>query len=279
MLRERDAYGAVNVRSFWTRRILRIWPLYFGILGVALVFHGSLRLSISELGLFAVFLGNLAPMLLTHHFPSAFIGALWTVSIEEQFYLSWPLIMRKLSRRGILAFAASLFFACLIARALAVALGASPVFLAQATCCRVDAIAVGLAISASGFRFQKSRAWLALVCSCTLVAMGAWVYLGGSVLSQIFAISIVGLACGGLLVATINSSAMRAQPMSYLGRISYGLYVFHEPGLLFARAIGFLVPVFGLLSTVGISIASYRYFERPFLSLKQRFEILPSRPI
>lgn len=284
LLRERESYGQVQVKAFLIRRILRIWPLYFGMLGLAFVLRKPLQLPLAQLGIFAVFLGNFAQVLLQSAIGSPVIGGLWTVSIEEQFYLSWPFVMRRLSRRDIVWFAVCLFLLCALSRALVllcVSGRAGGLLIVQGTFCRIDAIAVGLAISAWGFRLRHQ--WT-LPYAAAVVFAGWWMYgLGpglGSILGAVFAPSIVGIACGGLLLSAMNTPWMRWTPLCYLGRISYGLYVFHGPCLLIAKLIHApVVPIVGLLLTLGVAALSYQYFERPFLSLKQRFEMLPSRPI
>ena len=86
LLREKDRNGTLDVRAFWIRRILRIWPLYFTMLAVAFILRAPLRESLLTLIGFALFAGNFAALFAT---PSPLIGALWSLSIEEQFYLPW----------------------------------------------------------------------------------------------------------------------------------------------------------------------------------------------
>ena len=100
LLREKERCGALNVQAFYVRRILRIWPLYFAFLAGALALRalgGVASISPTYLIAFAFFVGNFAQCWLPSQ-PSPGIGPLWSVSIEEQFYLTWPVILRPLSR-------------------------------------------------------------------------------------------------------------------------------------------------------------------------------------
>src|SRR5215471_1369228 len=96
LLRESELSGTLDVKSFYTRRILRIWPLYFFFLAVSAfvtprIIAGD-QLSVPYLLLFVFLLGNWACAL--RGFPSSTAAPLWSVSMEEQFYLAWPLILR-----------------------------------------------------------------------------------------------------------------------------------------------------------------------------------------
>ena len=117
LLREKDLMGTLDLRSFYIRRILRIWPLYFAFLALAVALqwivpgqHVTLRA-----GLWFSFLaGNW--FIVFHGFPSSVIFPLWSVSIEEQFYITWPAIVRKVNETGMMIFAGLLLVAATSAR-------------------------------------------------------------------------------------------------------------------------------------------------------------------
>jgi peptidoglycan/LPS O-acetylase OafA/YrhL len=98
----------------------------------------------------------------------------------------------------------------------------------------------------------------------------------------------VALGCTLLLIAVLREGAKPAKALVYLGRISYGLYVFHILGLLISD---YLVPdqtasleryalrvVVAFALTVTMAAISYRWIETPFLKMKQRFTYVLSRP-
>lgn len=112
------------------------------------------------------------------------------------------------------------------------------------------------------------------------------------VLGTLIGRPLVALAAAGLLVSVIGAPAagirvLVAPWLTYLGRISYGLYVYHAAGLFLAgRLFGthsvkqyaaFAATGFAL--TVAMSSLSYRWLETPFLRMKERFAVVRSRPI
>src|SRR5258708_34065163 len=110
LLRERELNGTVDLKAFYVRRLLRIWPLYFFLIGIAILisaFDRSQALGWMELLSFLLFAGNWIPVL--GYWPHALIlGPLWRVSFEEQFYLLWPVELRPASRKFIYGIAIGL---------------------------------------------------------------------------------------------------------------------------------------------------------------------------
>src|SRR5579864_2495432 len=98
LLRERAATGALDLRGFYVRRILRIWPLYLAFVAFAAVFAALVpgqHLPIKYVVGYSLLAGNW--IYAFYGLPASFATPLWTVSIEEQFYLAWPLALRKAS--------------------------------------------------------------------------------------------------------------------------------------------------------------------------------------
>jgi peptidoglycan/LPS O-acetylase OafA/YrhL len=107
LVQEKERLGKIDVLAFYARRILRIWPLYFVFLAGAFV---VVRFSWLYLATCALFIGNFGfywwgP-------PSLILSSLWSISVEEQFYIAWPLILRRLTERG-MVIAALVMWACL----------------------------------------------------------------------------------------------------------------------------------------------------------------------
>ena len=145
LLREKELVGALDVKSFYVRRILRIWPLYFFFLALAAAMHwfvpgqnmgwrAGLAFSALAGNWYIVFIG----------FPSSVIFPLWSVSIEEQFYLTWPLIVRRVSQMTMVAIAVGLLG---VATATRFYLGAHHRWESQVWCntlVQLDPIALGI---------------------------------------------------------------------------------------------------------------------------------------
>jgi peptidoglycan/LPS O-acetylase OafA/YrhL len=227
---------------------------------------------------------------------------LWSISVEEQFYLLWPLIARRVSlarMKYVLAGLLSLGYVSRILLVLAHTTGAAAEY---NTLARIDPIVLGIAVAL----FLRERpvnlsllSRLVLVGSC----LGVWFtvsFYGGlnapfataPALGTLLGRPAVAFAATGLLIAFIGAPASGAKiltnpVLTYLGRISYGLYVYHMAGLMFAKHIfgkdtasGHLARAsFGLLLTLLFSMASYRWLESPFLRLKDRFATVLARPV
>jgi peptidoglycan/LPS O-acetylase OafA/YrhL len=150
LMREREAFGRIDVKAFYLRRIFRIWPLYFAFLGSALaarLIYPGLNISWTYLVAFSLFVGNFAMCWLPAQ-PNDIIRPLWSVSIEEQFYLSWPLIVRHLSRSGVAIAAVVIWLASITVRLALALAGCSRLTIAYLTFVRLDPMACGLLISA-----------------------------------------------------------------------------------------------------------------------------------
>src|SRR6266568_5670873 len=97
LLREKEVRGVPDLKAFYIRRLLRIWPLYFFVIalaGLLSLFDRSQVLGWAYALSFLLFGGNWIMVL--RGFPQAStIGPLWSVSFEEQFYLFWPLVLRR----------------------------------------------------------------------------------------------------------------------------------------------------------------------------------------
>jgi peptidoglycan/LPS O-acetylase OafA/YrhL len=295
LLRERAARGSIDVASFYIRRILRIWPLYFAFLLLAppLMRHvlPDEHLPIRYLLALVLFYGNWAYVL--WGYPASVAAPLWSVSIEEQFYLCWPIIMRRWIHH--LAIVAMVLLAVSSAtRAWLVFHGAVHPQVWCNTLARLDPIAAGalLAIRVEHKPIALS-AWArsALLfsgCALLLTVTHYGDFVGEKVL---WTFPGVTLACTTLIVGTLgprqaSGRARIVRGLAYLGRISYGLYLFHwmfveifavqSRQTASARSASAMA---ALLATVLMASASYHFFERPFLRLKERFTRVRSRPV
>jgi peptidoglycan/LPS O-acetylase OafA/YrhL len=274
LLRERRSRGFIDVRAFYSRRILRIWPLYYValfILAPAMSMlpgeHLPWRYSLA----FGVFGGNWACA--AWGYPSSSFALLWSVSIEEQFYLVWPWLVRfgaTCLRRiayGMLAIAS------LTRVVLAIREVQHPGIWCN-TLARLDPIAGGalLACFLNGSvpRYSARSRFLRIGSGAMLlIASGAggsnagWPVLITYPLAAVASVAIIG----GVLGARLRTGA-------YLGKISYGLYVFHVAAMRLVPS-----PILAMPLTIAAAALSYRYLESPFLRLKNRFTPISKSPL
>jgi peptidoglycan/LPS O-acetylase OafA/YrhL len=301
LLRERNKTGNLDVRAFYLRRILRIWPLYFFFLGIAFLFpffDPSQQFGWKYLTGFSFLAGNWAVILLG--VPASVAHPLWSVSMEEQFYLCWPPLVKRVSTKGIVVCAILMLLISNLTRLiLYIFLHPKNQSIWFNTITRLDPIALGilLAVLVRAERIRLTGLGRLLVFCISCVGL-MFVSRYGELTQNLYRLSMVGLfgypvmalSCLGIVAGTVGISSRLTQnaALIYLGKISYGLYVYHLLGLWIAeRAFenlhgplyGAVCVVAGFCFTAGLAAVSYRLLESPFLELKKRFTYVPSRPV
>ncbi len=290
LLQERATTGAIHVRAFYLRRILRIWPLYFFALGIAAVwghFQPTFSMPANYLVAYLLLAGNWMTVL--YGPPSSFMSILWSVSIEEQFYLTWPLFLRWLTGRDLRAAPWVLIGA---AWAVRLYLASRPLHDSTVwpnTLARLDVIGWGIGLAQ--WRLPASLKTLPRPL-LFLAGVGLWL-VAGHFFAPTPAFTVAGyptMTLGSMLIFLSFLGADLTFPWwTYLGKISYGLYVYHLLALTVIRlwlggqlghpAYFALYFISALAMTVALSAASYQWLEKPFLRLKNRFTLVASRPV
>jgi peptidoglycan/LPS O-acetylase OafA/YrhL len=296
LLKEKDETGDISLKLFYARRILRIWPLYLLVIGLGIVF--SLTMKDQHLQWYYIvgylfFAGNWIHAIFGR--PESIAFPLWTVSIEEQFYLLWPLAVKTLRRRGLIISAIFIFLLATICRIGFVLAGVSVGFIYYGSTARCDSIALGILLAL--FAEQVPRLTSAARLLLVIGGIAGWIVASAWLIDQPGPISmrevpgrlIVSLAAGAILYGCLysRSALLTSKFVVNMGKISYGLYLLHLTGILLAKSI--LHPTSGvaLLATKAVgfvlatllSLASYKWVESPFLRLKDRFARVLSRPI
>jgi peptidoglycan/LPS O-acetylase OafA/YrhL len=288
LLRERERTGTISLPSFYVRRTLRIFPLYYAVLAL---YVGLVALTAATTPAGAQFFANL-PAFATYtsnwfvdlHGERVIFYYAWSLATEEQFYAVWPPVMR-LARRSA---SAAIFIASLLvvgegsrwavrsgilpSASLAVRIAGS---IATPIC--LGCLAAILLHSADGFRWAyrlAGRKWSSAVAASLLAVTIA---LDGT------PTVLLGAAMTFLVVCCVirRDHALRAlldhPAVKYVGTISYGTYLLHMFAINAVRRVvpGGLSPIVtfaaGLPLALLMATISYRYFEQPFLRLKQRF--------
>jgi peptidoglycan/LPS O-acetylase OafA/YrhL len=298
LLREKDECGSLDVRGFYLRRILRIWPLYFFYIALALlpVFNRRHAFTWPHAAAFVLLAGNWSIIAWGWPIPSI-VGPLWTVSIEEQFYLAWPPIVRKLSRRGIFWSAVAMLVISNLTRVAMVAWHGGTNSVWCNTLGRLDPIVAGivLALILHGTipKFHPLLRVAMLVCGIAPLALVSvyWHIHEPERLEWIptlLGFPVVAVSCTLILLAALGVSFRMPRSLLYLGKISYGLYVYHALGNVLSGAVipvhsSFLQlalrPIVALFITILLAATSYAFLETPFLKLKRRFAHIQSRPL
>jgi peptidoglycan/LPS O-acetylase OafA/YrhL len=298
LLRERANTGALDLRGFYVRRILRIWPLYLAFVAFAAVMAMVVpqqQLPLRYVIGYCLLAGNWVYVF--HGLPASFAIPLWTVSIEEQFYLVWPLALRKATVQTMAALAVGLLCLANVWRVW-LAISTAPIdAMEYNTFTRLDPIALGILIALFSHKLPQlsRRQRITLLCGgvATWIAVYAFSVSSNppkfSTWRMALGHPLTALASVAVLLSAMGSqhAFLRNKLLLYLGKISYGLYVLHEfAHFCAARMIRASTPptvmaqsVAGLALTILLAAASYRWLESPFLRLKERFAHVQSRPV
>jgi peptidoglycan/LPS O-acetylase OafA/YrhL len=293
LLRERAAAGDASrgrlLASFYARRTLRIFPVYYLVL--ALLWVAAVPDYREDIGWYLGYASNVLFFRDMHWVGPA--PHLWTLAVEEQFYLLWPLLMLWTPRRWLPGVIALAIVAGPAARyAWLSSTGLSPVavdfvHVLMPTC--MDCFGLGAALAWWRVRAKppspglRVAGWMAVaIAAGAAVAWGTSFAMDACVFHRL-AVSVValGLVAGasrgmrGPLGALLGNRAVR-----YVGKVSYGIYLFHlfVPELYAWAGL----PVFANVSAqfaahlvvlLALAALSWYAFERPFLALKRRFAV------
>ena len=295
LLSEKEANGSVNVTAFYARRVLRIWPLYLLFVGISVgltfVDHSQKIEGATLLG-YLLFASN---WVIAHagSFPKSTITPLWSISVEEQFYLVWPWVIKKLTRRDLYLLAALLLLTATVARIYIACRHGNDVVFWTNTFSRLDPIACGtiVALALHGRKFRmptwKNYGYIGGGLLTLLLSSAFWNRSGAS-LAPLVCYPIAALGVTAVLLGSFGFRPLQWKPFVELGKRSYGLYVYHS--LAFYIALHLIttrgtLPKFVLFRfsafviTVLLAWPSYRFLEQPFLRLKHKFTVVPSRDI
>jgi len=300
--------GNINVGYFYLRRALRIWPLYFIFLGVMLIitilFNGWNSVVMQRFIGMLTFTDNLASAMMGYNTAILYSAHIWTISYEEQFYLVIPWVLRKFyqikkSTTGVILVGAMLIG--MLFRALFIYNQFDHPVIWVLPITHFESIFGGLMVGLGLFDkpLKKIPGWLLLLAGA--FALYLVTSLPNVNLIQwrlMLTYPLIGIGTSLILFAVMQgnlgplSYLFKNKILGYLGKISYGLYVFHFVGLELAHnlTIAYVseqrllvypatVLLISLVITVAISMASYQFLERPFLRLKERFTFIKSRPI
>jgi peptidoglycan/LPS O-acetylase OafA/YrhL len=285
LLKERLRTGTVDLRKFYLRRALRIWPAYYVYLAAVLVLTllGVIHVTGWEFASAGLFIWDYA-----RNVPTWFLAHTWSLAIEEQFYVLWSAALLWLKPRVALCIAVIAFLAVPVGRYVTYRhsdqVTAPTIFhMFHARC---DSLLVGAVIAlavvvmpAAWERVRRTVARLHLWAPALVVVFASESLtrlLGGS-WQLTFGLSIENLAVAALLITALSAGHPVARmlswrPLRLVGVVSFSLYLWQQ---LFAAGDPDPIvsnPVVALLCMLSAAIASHVLVERPLLRVKTRFE-------
>lgn len=290
---EFDRSGTISLRNFYLRRSLRIFPAFYAYSAAVL---GLLLIT----GKHIVWPQTLAALTYVNNYyqalngdPNTAFSHTWSLAIEEQFYLLWPLLFLSLAskRKTLTAVLAFVIVAIWVHRWDLVARGASSGYLYEAFDTRADHLLVGCALALVLRAGWLSRLWRAVCCHqlAPLMTLGALMASTAAAGSAEHYRDTIGFVVDPLLVALLivqliafsESSGWRwtnTRVPLFLGQISYSLYLYQQitssliESALKGRPFALQLVVYVAGVTV-VATMSYLVIERPFLRLKDRFAV------
>lgn len=313
LLQEREQQGKVSLKHFYIRRALRIWPVYLvvivcGFFIFPYLIHTPLALSLeaplSRLPAYIFFLGNID--LIYVGYASVIIGVLWSLAVEEQFYLIWPAVFKKINISRIPWVLGAVIIASFVYRYIH---WQNYEIIRYMTFSVFSDLAIGCLLAyLTYFKkwfvkfFEELPSWVILINYILLLAYPALRGVMSFLVSE--PVHHVMVALESIIFCIIFSVVIMEQcfsknsffkvgnseALTYLGKISYGLYAYHMIAMALVLWVG--ATFFGLsleysstmiLSAVGLvtfmltlwfAHISYTRMEKPILKLKDKIGYL-----
>lgn len=307
---EKDLSGTISLRQFYLRRILRIWPLYYAVVlaGFFIFPHiPYLQNSISgelyvdfypKVFLFLFLMPNISYILFPY---TPYISPAWSIGVEEQFYLAWPLLLSRTKKplRLFIMLICAIYLLKVILSLIQLISDKRIDEIAQKVLeimyfARFECMIIG---SIFAYVLHRKKAELIKILFNKYIQIFSYItiiaFLATGFKIPVFNHIIYSLLFG-IIILNISSNPatifkLENKPLNYLGKISFGLYMYHELAIgISIRFLGdfsfnfnnsspnYLLYVFALLLTIGIASLSYFLLEKPFLKLKTRFSRISS---
>lgn len=309
LIREKELKGSISVPNFYVRRILRIWPLYYLCLFIGFVLFAMMKKAMSgqvvesaDPFYYIFFAANFDYMHTWPLKPEALnLSVLWSVAVEEQFYLTWPLILASLSlRKYKYVFPAIMLFS-LIFRSFHTGCSEHEYGIRYFhTFSLIGDMALGGLLayfSTYENKFKRfvtnlKRSLIILLYLMTIAVCVLKDEIFPCGIPVIFERLVIG-ALFGMIIVEQNYAKhslfklSRFKMISKLGTYTYGLYCLHLLGMyvtvklvtaMHLNQSSLLIAILSAVLALGLSIiistASYHFFEKWFLKIKARFSVI-----
>lgn len=274
LVRERERTGSIDLGAFYVRRAFRILPAFWVFMAVS----AFIGVGVSATG----WLNSVLFLADYREAGSWWLGHTWSLAVEEQFYLLWPVALWFLGPKRATPVAWALSAGAPVIRlASYFLLPSMRGRLNFAFHNRIDAIMVGCLLAL--LLEADARHWLVRLFSRGALAAGAAVvlllvspvleHLGGSPYRLLVGLSVEAFGAGAIIMWAMSAPAsfvgrfLNWRPVAHLGALSYSLYLWQQP--FFERSVGASFPVY-ILGPLLLAELSYRVVEQPMLRLRAR---------
>lgn len=295
MLKEQMNNHFFDIKKFYMRRILRIWPVYFIVLFVGFVLFPILRNNILHIPyeenanpyFYIFFLSNLDQL---KHSTLPFgvgLGPTWSVAIEEQFYLFWPIFLLIFKKaKFIFPIVITLVFSVLISEMFNLS--------NKHTLFCMTYLSIGGLFGYLSFYKKTLVKKLINIHSIVFVMIVSilfiFMYLTTLGFNNLLLILLIALIIGYIIIFQCFSGKLELKKIPFiekLGKYTYGLYLYHSICIFFSHifiddilhfeetifSVIFLKPIVSFTLSLFLSYFSYHYIESFFLNLKLRFSV------
>ncbi|WP_132055728.1 acyltransferase family protein [Pseudocnuella soli] len=285
---------------FYLKRVLRIFPLYYSVIGIFFLFGNHVFSSKGENSAFLyysihqqwywAFIQNWLHV--RDGVPSMpYLVHLWSVAVEEQFYIIWPFAISFFGKKNQLGKLIATIFASSLLFRLIVATAEHSIFehYYHNTLTRLDSLAAGSFLSLIQLNKINLPKWLPVSCilAWVVLILSVVIFYGNvhpaSIVMRTFGYSITAVGFAALIYITINNDYLKSytfsqhNPLILLGKVSYSAYLLHIPVFLISAKIlsnlqvkiPFIIGIISLTLTLLLSLITYLIIEKPFLSLKR----------
>ena len=292
LLKEEERFGTVSFKLFYLRRSLRIFPAFYAywllLAGSLLMFHR--RIFIGQVIASFFYMNNYYQALRGD--PDTGFSHTWSLGIEEQFYLLWPVTFLLLgrNRRRMLFLMAGILMVAAYRAALVFVWHRDPGYIYEAFDTRADHLMTGCLLAVALREGSVAKLWrwlcsepLLVWCTAGMLALSAALqFRFGTTYRDLIGFTVDPLLVATLIVQTLARPAvalgrvLNCGIMRYLGTISYSIYLYQQaiirPVVKLAAPWPWLSLPLTVLAVIGAASASYWFIERPFLRLKKAFE-------
>ena len=286
--------------TFYIRRAYRILPLYFAVVMLTLAIYGTNQWGwakvIAELSWYLVFLQNFQTAV-TGVYAFHGLSMTWSLAVEEQFYLTLPLVIRFVRRRALHWLLVAVVVGAPLLRIFVIYVLKLPWIASYIlTPCRADTLSLGVLIAIA---MRSPSPWEKLAANrkylyaafALVGSLGIWMLLSDfqPFTMKLFGLeySLLAVLYALLLLCTLISPALTSvfsfRPLRFIGSIAYGLYLFHGMvtfvlfsilqrfGLAGSQVAGFSAWLATAPLSIGLAALSWKYFEKPLVERGHRY--------
>lgn len=301
LFKEEAETNSINIKGFYMRRIFRIWPLYFLIIVLALFvfpcieilkYPNAVELSMSlklfkALPMYIFFLPNLVLVAIA---VIPFCSQTWSIGAEEQFYMIWPVLNKFIKNKLMVIFGVIVVY--LLIKLFLGSHKESLLFRFWDTM-PIHYMAIGGFFGYISFfessltRFLKTIIYTRIMQFVSISFIFILLYFKISIgyfnlelYALLFGVIILNAATGTKNIFCFNFSFIK-----YMGKISYGIYMYHLIGIIMTLQIlikldyslnNFVIYFMSFVITITISSISYYTFEKFFMNFKKKYSVVPT---